>query len=448
MLLSLVGMNHETSPVALRERTTIGGAELPAALRELRKHPAVAACAILDTCNRLELYAVLHERMAGVEALLRFIAERCGESPGALQPHVYVQTRTHAVRHLYRVAAGLESLVLGEDQVLAQVKQAYAAVLEAGSGNAVLHELLLQAIRVGKRVRTETGINAHSISLSTIAVELCAADLGGLAGRNVVVLGAGEMARLAVENLQERGLSRLTVVNRSIEKARSLSARAAARLGASRTAAAGLDALAAVVLEADALISATGAPGRLVDVDTVRPIARARSDKPFVVMDMGVPRDVEPAVGELPHVVLHELDDVKHIASENRRARAVEAERAGGIVDAELPGFLEWLESRYLVPTVSALQQRGEAVLERELQRAMNRLEAPLDARELRVLREMGRRIVKQLVNRPISELKRQAAGGEGRLYAEIACELFDLRLEPDHDGDGVQAAGSEVDVG
>ncbi len=430
MLIALVGMNHETAPFALRERAALRGDALRKALRELSEYDVVEACTIVGTCNRLEIYALIHERLDGVKALTRFLAERCGESAETMSPHLYVKSRTHAVRHLYRVAGGLESLVLGEDQILAQVKDAYAATLDAEAGNAILHELMLQAIRVGKRVRSETAINAHPLSLSSLAVELCAAELGELTERSVVVLGAGEMARLAVENLQARGVGRITVVNRSVEKARALCERVAERFAGARATAAAIDEVPNVLLNADGLIAATGAPGQLVDAETLHSVAQSRAQVPLVVVDMALPRDVDPAAADLPGIRLYGLDDLKNIAEKNRRARAARAARAAEIVDEELPSFLSWLESRSVVPTVAALQQRGEQVLDRELQRALNRFDGRLNERELQVLREMGRGIVKHLVNRPISELKRQAADGQGRLYAEIACELFDLRLE------------------
>ncbi len=430
----------------MRERAAVARQSLPSALSELRAVPNVEACAILSTCNRIELYAVLREHASGMEALNRFLAERAGVSIAELASHRYIRTRSHAARHLFRVAAGLESMVLGEDQILAQVKEAYAAVLTAQCGDAVLHELFLRAIQVGKRVRTETGIARHPASLSSLAVELCSVELDGLQGRHVVVLGAGEMARLAVENLTARCAARVTVVNRSVEHARTL-VEGVARKQQTQGGALGiasLDTLAEQLHTADALITATAAPAWLVDAETLYTVTQHRGGEQFVVIDLGLPRDVEPGAENLDGVRVYRIDSLRTIAAENRRARAGHLEQAARIVDAALPEFLEWLEARYVVPTVSALQRRGREVLERELQRAINRLDDELGAREHRVLREMGDSIVRQLVNTPISRLKQQSAVGEGRLYAEIACELFGLRPETEAEHEDEPAAGTD----
>ena len=455
MLIAVVGMNHETTPEALRERAAPARDELAGLLRALRRSSAVESCAVLSTCHRFEIYAVLRERLSGLESLTAVLADRCAVSVEALRPELYVRTRTHAARHLYRVAAGLDSIALGEDQILAQVKECYAAALGAGTGSAVLNELFLRAIRVGKRVRTETSIGRYPLSLSSLSVELCAAELPLFAERSLVVVGAGEMARLAIENARARGLKRVTIVNRSAERMQALAEDIVARFGPPRPETVSLESPADTLLEADAVISATGAPGRVLELDALHGAAQSRGATPLVVVDLAMPHDVDREAAELPGIKLYAIDDLKEIAERNRRARAEHLAQAEKLVNEELPRFLSWLESRWVVPTVAALQQRGEEVLEREVQRALNRLEAgPEDEtteRRRQVLREMGQGIVKQLVNRPISCLKRQSAEdarGEARLYAEVAVELFGLapELESQFTSESRAASGSETD--
>lgn len=451
MLIAVVGMNHETTPEALRERAAPARDEVTDLLRSLRRSPAVESCAVLCTCHRLEIYAVLRERLSGLELLTAVLADRCGVAVEVLRPQLYLRTRTHAARHLYRVAAGLDSIAIGEDQVLSQVKDCYADALSAGTGGAVLNELFTEAIRVGKRIRTETQLGRYPLSLSSLSVDVCAAELPSLAERALVVVGAGVMARLAVENARARGVRRITIVNRSSERMFALAEEVVAKFGPPRPHTARLEALAEVLLEADAVICATGSPESVLDLEMLHGPAQSRDAVPLVVVDLAMPHDVDREARELPGLALYAIDDLKEIAEQNRRARAEHLAQAEAMINEELPRFLAWLESRWVVPTVAALQQRGEQVLERELQRALNRLESGPDAdsaeRRRRVLREMGQGIVKQLVNRPISCLKRQSGEdlrGEARLYAEVAVELFGLASELESQLTPNAAAGAE----
>jgi len=410
-------MDHRTAPLALRERCVFSAAELPAVLHDLcAAHLAEAA--LLGTCNRTEFYAVAADPAAAAQAVAAVLARRADTDPASIRTHLYVHVGADDVlRHLCRVAAGLESLVLGETQVLAQVKDAYQRSAEAGTVAKLLHGLFHQALFCAKRVHAETALAAAPISVGAAAVELARETLGDLQGRSAVLLGAGETAEIVARRLREAGFGHIDVVNRTPERAAGL----AAAVGGAGWSAADI---AFLLPAADVLITSTAAPGRLVGPELVGP----RSERPLLVVDIAVPRDVDPAVGALPGVRLCNIDDLQALADAGRGDRATEAEAAAAIVETEVRRFDAWVGTLAVAPLLQALSERMERVAGEQADRTLRRLPG-LDARQQDLVRQMARSIVHKVLDQPLRRARDLGvAPGDGERI-RLLSELFGLEL-------------------
>jgi glutamyl-tRNA reductase len=416
-----LGSSHHTAPVHLRERTAVPTAELPDLLRALRS--GLPELAILSTCNRTELYAAgesLPLLDAGLaEAWARLLARRGGgESAAGLYRYVDVD----AARHLMRVAAGLDAAALGETQVLGQVRTAYRAAQEAGTAAKVLHALFSRGLAAGKRVHRETELSRNAVSQTSAAVELGRKIFGDLSRRAALIVGAGETAGLAATHLRAAGIADLAIANRTVGRAAELAERCGAR-------ALGLDELEAALGRADIVVSATAAPGPVLTAAAIRRARADRAGAPCLLVDMAVPRDIEPAAGDLPGVFLYNIDDLHHVVAANLRARAREAQRAERLVAQEAAGFGEWLMSLEVVPAIRALHDKVEAIRQQELRETLARLPG-LSPREREAIAAMSAAIAGKILNEPTLRLKELAAGPGARDAAAVLCELFRLRPE------------------
>jgi glutamyl-tRNA reductase len=417
-----LGVSYRRAPVELLERLAFGREDLPKAFRRLLDLEAVTEGAILSTCNRVEVYATVHSYHAGFLDLKRFLAESRELSPEEFADPLHAHYEDDAAEHLFTVAAGVDSMVLGEPQILAQVRQAYRAAEAEGAAGQALSALFRAAIRAGRRVRAETAIGASPVAMLEVGADLAEAALGGLAGRSVLVVGAGGMAGLAVKHLHGRGVGRIRVLNRSVERAEALASRAGGEAG-------GLEGLVAAIRSADVVVSSTGATGVVIEEQTVREaLAADGGGRPLFVLDLAVPRDVDPAVAGIPGVVLADIDDLKESLS-GTGAAAEEVDRARSIVAEEVARFAAWRRTAKLAPLIQALRDRGARIQAAELAKAAPKL-ADLTDREWAAVQAMAGGIVAKLLHDPIVRLKEYGAAGSDSLARALA-DLFGIEQDP-----------------
>lgn len=432
MLFAVLGLNHRTAPLEIREKLTFPDNVLKETVKTLYSYEGIESCVIVSTCNRTEIYAVLLERQSGTESLWRFIGEHCGCSVGEMKAYTYVYTSKEALRHLFKVTAGLDSMVLGETQILGQVKQSYVAAHEVGVVNSLMNVVFQQALALGKRVRHETGIDKNPVSISYAAVELARQTLGSLEGRSVLIVGAGKMSELTVKHLLANGVVGVIVSNRSYDRAVELARQFGGR-------AVRFDKFYESMREADIVISCTSASHYVIRAERVNAALAERERSTIFFIDIAVPRDIEPAVGQIPGVALYDIDSLQSVVDSNLAERRRAAVAAEAIIDERLEEFMRTLGARFVVPTVVALKRKGEEIKRKELERALNRM-GELSDREVKVIGSMANSIVNQLLHEPITRLKGYALTPEGYQYADVLQKLFDL--EPDEQTQNEQGQG------
>jgi len=418
MSLLVVGLSHRTATMRVLERAAVTAEDSGKLLAELMKSANVAEALLLSTCNRVEVYAVVETFHGGMADVVRVLGEHAGADVGELADHLYVHYAGAAVEHVFSVAAGLDSMVVGEAQILGQLRLAYAEAAATDAAGRTLHELAQHALRVGKRVHSETGIDAAGRSLVAEALADASAALGGtVAGRRAVLVGAGSMGGLTNAHLRRAGVAALTVLNRSLAPASRL---AAAATGDGIPARAGVLAeLPAALADADLLVTCTGSVGIVIDAATVRAAGR-----PLVVCDLGLPRDVAPEVARLPGVTVIDLDTLHERLS--GLAGGADVARARQIVADELTTFLAAQRAATVTPTVTALRQLAAEVVAAELLRLESRL-PELDGAVRGELEKTVRRVVDKLLHTPTVRIKELAAGPAGQAYTDALRELFDL---------------------
>jgi glutamyl-tRNA reductase len=421
--LLLVGISHRTAPVELRERVDFSARGVAEALRALAARGSTRETVIVSTCNRAEVYAACDDPAATRADVDRFIADYNGVAASDITPHLYELSDLEAARHLFRVAAGLDSLVVGEPQILGQVKDAHAAAAEAQAVGPVLNRVFHSSFAVGKRVRSETGLGAGAVSVGYAAVALARKIFGDLAGMSVAVVGAGEMGKLTALHMKSQGVQHVTILSRSMAHA----ARTAEAIGGAI--AAPWDEMDAVIGSSDIVISATGAAAPILTKARVESLMRPRRNRPLFVIDIAMPRDVEAAAGEIEQVFLYNIDDLQATVRENLARRASEVSRAEAIVTEEVQKFALWLRSRSAIPTVVALRQRFEAIRRAELDRLDFKLSTlPPEARAR--VDEITRLIVEKLLLTPTEQLKSVADADTVGAYSEALTRLFGLADE------------------
>jgi glutamyl-tRNA reductase len=432
--LVLVGISHRTAPVELRERIDFQARGLEASLRALAARGAVREAVVLSTCNRAELYGVSDEVDQGRSAFVDFITEFHNVDRQSLQPHVYQIADLDVARHLFRVAAGLDSLVVGEPQILGQVKEAHSV---AGATHVVgpfLNRLFHSSFAVGKRVRTETGLGSGAVSVSFAAVSLAKKIFGDLKGRTVLVVGAGEMGKLTAIHMKSQGVHQVTIVSRTMAHA----ARTAEAIGGAS--AAPWEELDTLMGNADIVITATGAVSPILTKAHIESVMRPRRNRPLFLIDIAMPRDVEPAAGEIEQVFLYNIDDLQATVRENLARRASEVARAEVIVGEEVDKFGSWLRSRGAIPTVVALRQRFDAVRRSEVDRLASTL--PPEVRER--VDDITRLVVEKLLLTPTEQLKTLNDAETIGAYSEALTRLFGLAATQQQ---GVDSSAQQADA-
>ena len=423
MAIVVLGLNHKTAPVEIRERLHFPEKDLPGPLGLLGALPDVFERLILSTCNRVEIYAVVPEGAAARAPLQAFLAEQRDVPAETFGESLYLHVDAHAVRHVFRVASSLDSMVVGEGQILAQVKAAYALASRHQCTGPILNTLMERALHVAKQVRTDTGIGAAPVSVASVAVGLAQRIFSDLSGRTVMILGAGEMAELALTHLKEEGIHTIIVANRHHERAVELAARVGGR-------AIMFPQARDEMVGADIVISSTGAPHFILGREDLAEIVRRRHYRPIFLIDIAVPRDVDPQVNELDNVYLYDIDDLQGVVAANLAAREREAVQAEAIVDREVGQFMEWLQSLEVVPTILSLRERFEIIRRAEMEKALGRMgDLTPDQRE--AVSALTASIINKILHQPMTELKRQASSTDGHLYASILRALFRLPEHP-----------------
>ena len=431
MSVLVVGLSHKSAPVATLERAAVSGDTLTKLLRDVVQAEPVAEAFVVSTCNRVEVYADVDRFHGGVTAICELLARHCDMPPHDLTQYLYVHYEDRAVSHLLAVAAGLDSMVVGEDQILGQVRSAVKLAAEHGTAGRVLGELGQLALRTGKRARAETGIGRAGLSLLSAAVELAATSLGpvgsgpdALAGRDVLIVGAGSMSALAAATAARSGAASIVVANRTREHAERL----AATVSTTVTKIAGLADLPAAMAAADVLISCTGAAGHVITHDMVSAALTARKapdpSTPLVIMDLAMPRDVEPAAASLPGVVLIGMDELSEHATAIRDDD-VAAVRA--ILEAELVAYQSAVDAARVAPTVVALRAKAAKVVDAELARLARLSADGLSGHALDEIAQTVRRVVDKLLHAPTVRVKELAGSPGGEEYAAALRVLFDL---------------------
>ncbi|MHB8125816.1 MAG: glutamyl-tRNA reductase [Desulfitobacteriaceae bacterium] len=414
-----VGLNHRSAPVEIREKMSFNTSQMSKALKDLSKYPCIQGIVILSTCNRLEVYTVTTNVEIGINSIKRFLAQHGEIDEQQVREYLYVHTSYDAVHHLFRVVSGLDSMVLGETQILGQVATAYEEAYEAKVTNKVMNVLFQNALTVGKRVRTETLIDQHPVSISYTAVELAEQKFGELCGKSILILGAGEMSALTVKHLVAAGASTVLVSNRSYDRAVFLAQEFSGQ-------AVHFEQMDEYLAKVDIVISATASTHFVLMPNRLEQVMGQRNSRPLLIIDIAVPRDIHPDAGKLEGVTLYDIDDLQGVVDKHHHARELAAKQADKIIDDEMIKFLKWHNSLYVIPTIISFQQKAEQIKETQLNRALERL-GGLTPKQEKVVRSMANSIVNQLLHIPITNLKELADTRQGHLYTEILQNLFDL---------------------
>jgi glutamyl-tRNA reductase len=439
-MLVLLGVNHASAPLEFRERLAFSEEELPAALGRLLADGTFLEAVMLSTCNRVEVLALARDSHGAPEAVEAFLARERGVSSHEIRRYSYRHANKEVVRHLFEVASGLDSMILGEPQILGQVKQAYRVAREAGTTGSLLERLLQHGLATAKRVRHETGVSKNAISIAYAAVELARKIFDDLAGRQALLLGAGKMSELAARHLAAAGV-RLTVASRTFQRA----AVVAERLKGEPV---HWDAALAHLRDVDIVVSGTAAPGIVLEAAPVREVFRHRRGRPLFFIDIAVPRDIDPAVNRIDGAYLYDVDDLQGVVDSNLEERKRAAGVARELIAAEVESFERWRSSLQITPAISALRERLQRMGQGEVERFRRRL-AGLSPEQHAAVEELAKALVQKILHRPITRLKSSAERGDASRTVALYKEIFgipdDLAEEP---GEEQARAGEEVPPG
>jgi glutamyl-tRNA reductase len=435
--LLALGVSHKTAPLDLRERLSLTEGRAAGALRELTEVAGIHEAAAISTCNRTELYLVVSDPVEAESTALGVLTRQADIRPTELLGHLYSLRSSEAVRHLFRVTAGLDSMILGEAEIQGQVKRAYELALVEGGTGPILNRLFRGALAAGGRARDETGISEKNVSIPSVAVELARRTLGDLTEKRVLVIGAGETAELLARALVSRGVATVFVANRHYDRAIGLAQRFQGN-------AVRFEELPEQLERADIVVSATNSPHHIVERDDLEQVMATRGGRPLLLVDIAVPRDIEPACREIAGVSLHDIDDVQQIVARNTGGREAEARRAERLIDAEQDRFERWLASLEVVPTISALRERADEVVRRVLAENEGRWEQLSEADRER-LSAMAKAIASRLLHEPTLRMKRSAGSDEAYLYVSALRELFGLDVETEPEAESGSSNVTEL---
>lgn len=417
-----VGLNYKVAPVEIREKLTFSEESLHEAMAELKARKSILENVILSTCNRTEIYAVVDQLHTGRYYIKTFLADWFGIDKAEFEDYLQISENDDALEHLFRVTTGLDSMVLGETQILGQMKDAFFASQKVKATGTIFNELFKQVITFGKRVHHETAIGEHAVSISYTAVELIKNKLGKIQDKNITILGAGEMAELAVKNLQGASASNVTIVNRTYSKAETMARKFQVK-------AEPMENLLEVLHSTDILFTTTGADDIVLTKKALEPVLSNREDRALFLVDIAVPRDIDPAIGELDQVYLFDIDDLQHIVDENLEERRKAANEVEQLLHEEIIEFKEWLRTLGVVPVISALRKKALGI-QAETMKSIERKMPDLTEREKKVLSKHTKSIINQLLKEPITQAKELAGAENAEESLQLFVDIFGIEAE------------------
>ncbi|GGJ70994.1 glutamyl-tRNA reductase [Anoxybacillus voinovskiensis] len=419
MHIVVVGVNYKTAPVEIREKLTFGESELVEAMKALQQQKSILENVIISTCNRTEIYAVVDQVHTGRYYIKTFLADWFHIEKDVLAPYLKIFENEAAVEHLFRVACGLDSMILGETQILGQVRSSYLLAQQENTIGTVFKQLFKQAVTLAKRAHAETEIGSNAVSVSYAAVELAKKIFGDLSSKHVLVLGAGKMGELALQNLYGSGVKKVTVINRTFEKAQHLAEKFSGN-------AKSLSELQCALVEADILISSTGAKEYVITKEMMTNVEKMRKGRPLFMVDIAVPRDLDPALSELESVFLYDIDDLEGIVQANLEERKKAAEQIEIMIEAELVEFQQWLHTLGVVPVLAALREKALAI-QAETMQSIERKLPHLSERDRKVISKHTKSIINQLLRDPILRAKELAAEPNAEEALQLFAKIFNI---------------------
>lgn len=419
MHIIVVGLNYQTAPVEIRERLAFAENDLSSAMLELKGRKSILENIIVSTCNRTEVYAVVDQLHTGRYYIKQFLSDWFQIDKNKFEQHLFIYENDEAVKHLLKVTCGLNSMILGETQILGQVRDSFLLGQENGTTGTVFNHLLKQAITLAKRAHSETDIGANAVSVSYAAVELAKKVFGSLKDKHVLIIGAGKMSELAIKNLYANGATKVTVINRTFERAQALAEQFDGH-------AKSLKELQCTVMDADIVISSTGAQEYILTSDMMAVMEKMRKGRPLFLVDIAVPRDIDPAVSQMESIFLYDIDDLEGIVQENLAERKAAAETIMVMIEHELADFQEWLNMLGVVPVIAALREKALSI-QAETMKSIERKLPDLTERERKVLNKHTKSIINQLLKEPILQVKEFSGEQDAAEKIDLFKQIFDL---------------------
>lgn len=416
----VIGLNHKTAPIEVREKVAFDGPKLVEALNKLKEYPNIKEHIILSTCNRVEIYAAVDDLDSGTENIKNFISDFHGISRDLLGKSLYIYKGTDAVRHIYRVGSSLDSMIVGEPQILGQLKDAFEVALKNKTTGVFLNKLMRKSVSVAKRIRTETKIAESAVSISFAAIELAKKIFEDLSTKSFMLIGAGEMAELAAKHLLNLGVKDVYVTNRTTERAEELAKEFNGKVILFEN----------FTLElrfSDIVICSTGAPDYILIKEEMHKIMKDRKQKPVFIIDISVPRNIDPLINELDNVYLYDVDNLQGIVKTNIQERAKEAKSAEKIVEEEIGSFTKWISSLSATPTIVALRNMAEAIRQDELEKTLKKL-GPLEEKHIKAIEYLSSTIVNKLIHPPTAALK--GAQDDENMMVDLIIKIYGLEPE------------------
>ena len=418
----VVGLNYKTAPVEIREKLSFIEQDIPNAMQALQEQKSILENVIVSTCNRTEIYAVVDQLHTGRYYIKQFLANWFNMPMPEFEDHLFIHEEDEAIDHLFRVTAGIDSMVLGETQILGQVKKSFLQGQEMGTTGTVFNQLFKQAVTLAKRAHSETAIGENAVSVSYAAVELAKKIFGSLQNKHVAILGAGKMGELAIQNLYGNGVGKVTVINRTFEKAQNLASKFDGDAKA-------MNELQCTLLEADILISSTGATEYVIDYGLMKDVAKFRKGDPLFMVDIAVPRDLDPKIADVPNVFLYDIDDLQGIVQANLAERERAANEIMVMIQEEIVQFKEWFKTLGVVPVISALRKKAASIQEETMLSIENKM-PNLTERERKILNKHTKSIINQLLKTPILQAKEMANSNAAAQELALFQQIFGIEEE------------------
>ncbi|MCH7322254.1 glutamyl-tRNA reductase [Solibacillus sp. MA9] len=422
----VVGLNYKTAPVEIREKLSFIESDIPNAMEALQNQKSILENVIISTCNRTEIYAVVDQLHTGRHYIKQFLANWFNIPMEQFEDHLFIREEEASLDHLFRVTAGIDSMVLGETQILGQVKKSFLQGQELGTTGTIYNHLFKQVVTFAKRAHSETAIGENAVSVSYAAVELAKKIFGSLQNKHVAILGAGKMGELAIQNLHGNGVGKVTVINRTFEKAQNLASKFDGDAKA-------MNELQCTLLEADILISSTGATDYVIDYDLMKDVAKFRKGDPLFMVDIAVPRDLDPKISDVANVFLYDIDDLQGIVQANLAERERAANEIMAMIQNEIVEFKDWFKTLGVVPVISALRKKAASIQEETMMSIENKM-PDLTERERKILNKHTKSIINQLLKNPILQAKELANSNEAAAQLLLFQQIFGIEEDVEHE--------------